>query len=145
LLGIMCQEDQYRTAALINDALNIDLALEDYVPFNLKSGKLFSFSHYRFTDDDLGVDYSLIPNLSNFDDRKPEANAPADLFSEVAIDESVRLVKELPKTDYFLILKGEELHLHQYKISDLLKTVPAFLQVQSIEPAELASRRNLIF
>ena len=61
------------------------------------------------------------------------------------VDESVKLIKELPKTDYFIILKGEDLHNYQFKIVDKLKTIQEILQVQIIEANELVSKRNLIF
>jgi hypothetical protein len=145
LLGIRSAEDQYRIASLINDALGIDLSLNSFIPFNLKSGKSFNFSLFGYIDEELGIQYNLIPNSSNFG--QPGVGAPANgtLFSEGDIDESVKLIKELPKTDYFLILKGEDLHLHRFKVTDLLKNVTAILQVQPIEAAELPSRRNLIF
>jgi hypothetical protein len=61
------------------------------------------------------------------------------------VDESTRLVKELPKTDFFIILKGE-LHDH-YKFTVItgLRSVQAFTQVSAIEPLSLQSRKNLIF
>jgi hypothetical protein len=64
---------------------------------------------------------------------------------EENIDERMRLIKELPKTDYFLILKGEDLHNYEFKIIALLKTLPEIIQVQSIAVNELASKRNLMF
>jgi hypothetical protein len=145
LIGITCPENQYQVLSLVNDALKTNLFLSDYIPFNLKDGKLFRFSLYRFTDEEIGLEYFFIPNTSNFDE--PNINNPVvnDLFAEINVDESVKLIKELPKTDYFLILKGEDLHRHQFKIIERLKTIGEIVQIQSIEPRELPSKRNLIF
>lgn len=145
LLGIVCQENQYQTLAAVNDVLGLRLGLSDYVPFNLKDGKIFKFSLYHFLDEELGLEYYLIPNTSNFEE--PNINNPggSDLFGAIPVDESVRLIKELPKTDYFIILKGEDIHNYQFKIVDRLKTVEEFIQVQTIEASELPSKRNLIF
>ena len=145
LLGIMSPEDQYRIIALVNDALGIDLALSSFIPFNLKDGKSFTFSLYEYFDEELGIQYNLIPNSSNFDEPRARLGTTGSLFSELDVDESVKLIKELPRTDYFLLLKGEDLHLHRFKITELLKNISAIRQVQPIEPAELPSRRNLIF
>lgn len=145
LIGITCPENQYGIVSRVNETLNIDLQLDNHVPFNLKDGKLFYFSLFSFTNDDLGLEYFLVSNASNLDAEaisKPRSN---DLFGELGVEESTRLVRELPKTDYFLILKGEELHMFQFKIIDLLKTIPEVIQVQSIEPTELPSRMNLVF
>lgn len=150
LIGITCLENQYSVAALIDDVLKINLFLSGYIPFNLKEGRIFKFSLYNFLDEELGLEYFFIPNNSNFEE--PNPNGPGDtsgiakdLFANVDVDESVKLVKELPKTDYLLILKGEDLHNYQYKIIEKLKTLPEIIQIQAIEQKDLPSRRNLIF
>lgn len=145
LIGISSAENQYSIVSHINNALGIDLVLSDNIPFNLKDGKLFYFSLYKFVSEEMGLEYFLTPNNSNFDRASAEQWGESNLFTDLNVDESTRLVKELPKTDYFLILKGEELHLFQFKIMDLLKNIKEIIQVQNIEPNELPSRMNLIF
>jgi hypothetical protein len=145
LLGINCNENQYRLSVLISDALNIDLFLSDYIPLNLKDGKIFKFSLFRFEDNDLGLQYYFIPNLSNFSEPNAVVNKVADLFEGLDIEENVRLIRELPRTDYFLIIKGEELGMFRHKIMGALKSVKEISQVQVIQPQELPSRKNLIF
>jgi hypothetical protein len=145
LLGIVCPEDQYRMCSLLNDALRIDLRLSDFVPLILKGGKVFNFSLFRFADEELGLEYFFVSNTSNFEQPSTVQQGGNGVFSELEVDESARLVKELPRTDYFLILKGENLHNRQFKVIDAIKTIAEIIQVQSIQPNELASRRNLIF
>ncbi len=145
LFGIVCSENQYQTVSAISDVLKINLVLSDYIPFNLKDGRLFKFSLYHFVDEELGLEYYLIPNTSNFEELGSVPAQDAGLFAEMNVDESVRLIKELPKTDYFVILKGEDIHNYQFRVADLLKRVPEFIQVQSITAAELPSRKNLVF
>lgn len=145
LIGITCLENQYSLAALIDDALKTKLFLSDYIPFNLKEGRIFKFSLYRFLDEELGLEYFFIPNSSNFEEPNLNTSNTEDLFAGIDVDESVRLIKELPKTDYFLILKGEDLHNYQFKIIEKLKTFPEIIQIQAIEPQDLPSKRNLIF
>ncbi|MDI1354063.1 MAG: IPExxxVDY family protein [bacterium] len=144
LIGISCLDDQYSVAALINDSLKLKLFLSDYIPFHLKEGRIFKFSLYRFLDEELGLEYFFIPNTSNFE--QPQTNAAkSGLFAGLDVDESVRLIKELPKTDYFLLLKGEDLHNYQFKIMEKLKQSPDLMNVQAIDIEDLPSRRNLIF
>lgn len=146
LLGISSSESQYRMVSLINDALGIDLFLSDYLPFSLKDSKVFRFSLYRFNDEELRLEYFFIPNNSNFDE--PDASPSKDgagLFSGLDVEEAVKLIKELPKTDFFLLLKGEDLHHVQFKIAERLKKIEAIVQLQTIEAHDLPSRRNLIF
>lgn len=145
LLGINCSENQYFMVSVVNDALKIRLQLNDYVPFSLKDGKIFKFSLFHFSDEELGLEYFLVPNTSNFEVPNIHTSALNDLFKGIEVDESVRLVKELPKTDYFLIMKGEDLHQYRFKALDKLKTIPDIIQVQTIEVNELPSKRNLIF
>ncbi len=129
----------------VNDVLQTDLRLSDYVPFNLKDGKVFKFSLFHFMDEELGLEYFLVPNTSNFEEPNNSASAQHDLFKGLEVEESVRLVKELPKTDYFVILKGEDIHQYQFKVLDKLKTIEEVIQVQTIEANDLPSKRNLIF
>jgi hypothetical protein len=145
LLGIVCLENQYSVLSLINDVLKIELQLVDYLPMSLKDGKLFKFSLFQFSDEDLGLEYFLIPNNSNFAEPNQNNSNQNDLFKGLEVDESVKLVKELPQTDYFIIVKGEDLHYYQFKITEKLKTLTEVLQVQTIEAIDLPSKRNLIF
>jgi len=145
LVGIVCPEDQYRMISLINDALGTDLLLTTFIPFDMKMGQAFTFSLFSYTDEELGIHYDVIPNNSNFEEPNINQGSAPNLFSDVGVDESVKLIKELPKTDYFLILKGEDLHMHQFRILDRLKTIGAIVQLQPIQAADLPSRRNLIF
>lgn len=146
LIGITCTENQYVLASLIDRTLHLQLRLSDHVPFALKDSKLFHFSLYHFLDEEMGLEYYFISNTSNFEaPREGEQREALDLFSGQEVDESVKLIKELPKTDYFLILKGEDLHNYQFKVIQKLKTLPEIIQVQAIEPIDLPSRRNLIF
>lgn len=145
LIGITCADNQYSVVSYINNALNIDLALSDNIPFNLKGGKLFNFSLFRYVSEEMGLEYFLIPNNSNLESSTNEWTAGNDLFADLNVEESTKLVKELPKTDYFLILKGEDLHLFQFKIVEHIKTIKEIIQVQNIEPNELPSKMNLVF
>lgn len=151
LIGLSTSENQYVLVSLIDRNLNINLRLSDHVPFALKDSKLFHFSLYHFLDEEIGLEYFFISNSSNFEvpiaigTNPNSAGSEGDLFSGIEVDESVKLIKELPKTDYFLILKGEDLHNYQFKIIQKLKTLPEIIQIQAIEPIDLPSRRNLIF
>lgn len=145
LIGITCPENQYAVLSIVDDALKIKFVLSDYIPFNLKEGRIFKFSLYRFLDEELGLEYYFIPNTSNFEEPNLSVSATRDLFAGLEIEESVKLIKELPKTDYFLILKGEDLHNYQFKIMERLKHFPEIIQIQAIEPQDLPSKRNLIF
>jgi hypothetical protein len=144
LLGITCAEDQYRAVSLINDVLGTSLCLSSYVPMSLKKGQVYNFSLYRYDDLDIGLEYYLLPNTSNFDPPGVRRSG-ADLFAGQDVDESTRLIRELPKTDYFLIMKGELQEHHKYKVLTCLRQAADFTQVQSIEPMSLQSRKNLIF
>lgn len=145
LLGISCADDQYRVTSLVNDALGTDLFLSDYVPMNLRSGKLFSFSLFRYTDENLGLEYYLVPNASNLEQPGTQPAAGNDLFSGQDVDERTLLIKELPRTDYFLLLKGEmQLH-YLHIVADRLRKAGVFSGVQEIDAQSLQSRKNLLF
>lgn len=144
LIGITSPEDQYTMVTLLDNALQITFRLSDYIPFALKTSRIFHFSLYHYFDEALGLELNLVPNSSNLEQ---QGNTPqsTDLFAELDVDEKVRLIKELPKTDYFLILKGEDLHNYSYRMVEKIKAIPGVVQVTTIEPADLPSKRNLIF
>ncbi len=143
LLAMSCHHDQYQMVATLNHVLGIDLSLAAFLPYHLKDSRLFKFSLFSYYDAELGIEFNMLPNTSNFDENS--GNNDAGLFSGQSVDESARLVKELPNTDYFLILKGEGLDAHEHKITELLRASEVIMQVQRVEPLELQSRRNLIF
>jgi hypothetical protein len=145
LIGLVTQENLYAIVTDINNALGIELVLSDNLPFNLKDGKLFYFSLFNYMSEEFGLEYFLIPNTSNLDEPKVERAGGEDLFADLNVEESTKLIKELPKTDYFIVLKGEELHLSKFKIIDKLKTIKEILQIQTIEPKDLPSKMNLVF
>lgn len=145
LIGLMSQDNLYSAVSAVNDAIGTDLALSDNIPYNLKEGKLFYFSLFYCASEEFGLEYYFIPNSSNLDSAGEKNTSGGDLFSELKVEESTKLIKELPKTDYFLIVKGDDLHLHQFKIAEKLKGAPGILQVQIIEQKELPSRMNLVF
>ena len=145
LIGISCAEDQYRCVSLINDSLGIELALSDFLPLLTKDDKVFKFSLFSYIDEDLRLEFNCIPNNSNFDEPNVNQSLNTDLFSGVHLDESTKLIRELPKTDYFLLLKGDEAMIYQFKVIDKLKQIPEIIQIQSIAAQELPSKKYLIF
>lgn len=145
VISISCPEEQYAAVSIIDEQLGITLQLADYISYMLKGNKLFMFSLFQYEDEELGLHYSLVPNLSNFENQSAEKSASADLFSSVDVEERLRLIKELPKTDYFLLLKGEALSHYAIILSELLNQSPAIVQATVIDPYDLPNRRNLIF
>lgn len=145
VIGISCAEEQYAAVSIVDELLGTQLQLVDYVSYMLKENKLFMFSLFQYVDEDLGLEYSFIPNLSNFESQANNSTAAADLFGTVQVEERMRLIKELPKTDYFLLLKGEALSHYTMHIAELLRLSADIVQVTTIEAQDLPSRKNLIF
>jgi hypothetical protein len=145
LVGLSILKDQYETAISINEALLIGLELNNNFSLSLKDNKRFRFSLFSYFDKEFGIEYLLIPNASNFEEPNINTAGNTDLFSEIAVEERSLLVKELPKTDYFLILKGEEIEGHKHKIIQRIKNMDDLLSVQLIDVSDLPSRSNLVF
>ncbi len=145
LIGLSLIKDHYEAVISTNETLLIQLELNNTFHLSLSNNKLFRFSLFSFNDADFGIEYIFIPNASNFEE--PNINQPtnSNLFSGIEVEERSYLVKELPKTDYFLILKGEEIEVHKHKVFQKLKTIKDVLSVQLIDVAELPSRSNLVF
>lgn len=145
LLGLSLIKDQYETAFALNETLNLKLALSHQFQLSLKGHHQFRFSLFRYFDETFGIEYLLIPNASNFEVPKPQMDA-TDLFQPVIeVEERSLLVRELPKTDYFLILKGEDVQVQSHKLLPLIRKIPDLLAVSLIDVLELPSRNNLVF
>lgn len=147
LIGLACTENQYVLSNAINNVLNIDLTLENYIDLSHRIGKAFKFSFFSFNDEALNIEYNLIPNRSNYIEKEANDKNNGDLFSlfNETVDESSRLIPELTKTDYFLIVKGDEFYHFSYKITEALKKIPEIISIQEIIPEKLNSKNNLIF
>ncbi len=147
LIGIGCNNNQYVLANAINEVLQIDLQLENYIDLSHKIGKEFKFSFYSFLDEEFNIEYNLIPNRSNNSQSSEDTKVASDLFSAFneTIDESSRLIPELTKTDFLLLVKGDEFYHYSYKITEALKKIQDIITIQEIIPDNLSSRNNLIF
>ena len=147
LFGIACPHNQYVLATNINSALGIELQLEDYIDLSHKMGKDFRFSFFSYFDEGFNLEYNLIPNRSNYVAKEGGAKQDNDLFSmfNENVDESSRLIPELTKTDYLLLIKGDEHYNFTYKITDALKSIPEIISLQEIIPDKLSNKNNLIF
>jgi hypothetical protein len=147
LFGIACSHNQYVLATNINSALGIELQLEDYIDLSHKMGKDFRFSFFTFFDEQFNLEYNLIPNRSNYVAKEGGDKQDNDLFSmfNENVDESSRLIPELTKTDYLLLIKGDEHYNFTYKITDALKLIPEIISLQEIIPDKLSNKNNLIF
>jgi hypothetical protein len=147
LFGIASSENQYVLASSINSALGIDLQLSDYIDLSHRMGKDFKFSFYNYLDEEFNLEYNLIPNKSNNVAKEDGAGKNDDLFSAFNenVDESSRLIPELTKTDYLLLIKGDEHYNFTYKITDALKKINEIISLQEIVPDKLSNKNNLIF
>jgi hypothetical protein len=147
LFGIACPDNQYVLATNINSALGIDLSLHNYIDLSHKMGKDFRFSFFNYLDEEFNLEYNLIPNRSNYVAKEDGGTKDGDLFSmfNENVDESSRLIPELTKTDYLLLIKGDEHYNFTYKITDALKKIPEIISLQEIVPEKLSNKNNLIF
>ncbi|MCA0431161.1 MAG: IPExxxVDY family protein [Bacteroidetes bacterium] len=144
LFGISTTLDQYSVITQINNLLNIEFCLQSVVPYYLKGNSIFNYNLYTCNVPELFLEFNLIANLSNFETTQV-ATLTNDLFAEQAVEERARLIKELPKTDYFIIVKGEQILAYENKILEKLKQVNDFTQIQQIQPFDLKNASHLIF
>lgn len=146
LLGIGSADNQYVLVNNINEGLGIELSLNQNLHFTFKKHDLFEFSVYHYSDDELAIEYYLVPNKSNNKPTQSGGGSP-DLFSNSreTVEESALLISELPHTNYFLMLKGDNAIHEQYKVFKFLKEIHGIMHVHEIIPEKLQSRNNLIF
>ncbi len=145
LFGLRFNDNQYRIVNHLNTLFRIDLTLSDYLQLHLKNGKAFQFSLFQYIDEELGLEYNLIPNKSNLQEPTfGQSRSNLDLFNEVDVDESNLIIPELPQIDFFLMLKGEGLFQYEDSLLNMLKTSTELLSIKEIYADDLPSKRNLI-
>lgn len=148
IFSITCTESIYRVVHELNQALNIDLQLNDLLDFTHKVGEDFYFPLYGFMHEELNIEFNLLPNQTSF---QPKVETPQkkefDLFAG-DIEQTTKLLPELENSDYFFIIKGDNRYLHNHTIFEAIKLNPAFIIVREIFIEDLKDKKskgNLLF
>ena len=148
IFSITSTETIYTIINALNQELNIDFKLKDLLDFNHKDGENFYFPLYTFWHNDLNIEFNLISNQTSF--QPPETkntNSAFDLFAG-DIERTTKLLPELEKSDYFLIIKGDNRYLHNFAIYEAIKKNKNFITVYEIYLENLKdkkSKTNLLF
>lgn len=148
VFSITCTESIYRVVHELNQALSIDLQLNDLLDFTHKEGEDFYFPLYMFIHDELNIEFNLLPNQTSFQPKKDTSKAvETDLFAG-DIEQTTRLLPELENSDYFLIIKGDNRYLYNHTIFESIKLNPAFIIVHEVFMEDLKDKKakgNLLF
>jgi hypothetical protein len=148
IFSITCTESIYRVVHELNQALNIDLQLNDLLDFTHKEGEDFYFPLYGFIHEELNIEFNLLPNQTTFQPKKENTHPKElDLFAG-EVEHTTKLLPELENSDYFLIIKGDNRYLHNHTIFDAIKLNPAFIIVREIFVEDLKDKKakgNLLF
>lgn len=148
LFSITCTESIYRVVHELNQALNIDLQLNDLLDFTHKQGEDFYFPLYGFIHEELNIEFNLLPNQTSFQPKK-EGVKPTenDLFAG-DVEQTTSLLPELDNSDYFLIIKGDNRYLYNHTIFEAIKLNPIFIIVHEVFVEDLKDKKskgNLLF
>ena len=101
IFSITCTESIYRVVHELNQALNIDLQLNDLLDFTHKEGEDFYFPLYGFIHDELNIEFNLLPNQTSFQPKKEGVQQTEfDLFAG-DVEQTTKLLPELENSDYF--------------------------------------------
>lgn len=148
VFSITSTESIYRVVHELNQALNIDLQLVDLLDFTHKQGDDFYFPLYGFVNEELSIEFNLLPNQTSFQPKvQGTSKSEFDLFAG-DIEQTTKLLPELENSDYFLIVKGDNRYMHNHIIFDAIKLNSAFIIVHEIFLEELKdkkSKSNLLF
>ena len=123
LLGILCQEKDYRICYEINKKLGMQFKKEEDLEIIINKQKESSgFSLYSCMNEDEDYFY---------------------LISNKSLKGS--FIPEQKQMDYFLMIKGNLSREENKKIIQELKQIPVIMGVYELEPGKLKSKENLIF
>jgi hypothetical protein len=148
IFSITCTESIYRVVHELNQALNIDLQLNDLLDFTHKEGEDFYFPLYTYTHDELNIEFNLLPNQTSFQPKIVGTQPKEfDLFAG-DVEQTTRLIPELENSDFFLLIKGDNRYLYNHTIFESIKINPAFIIVHEIFIEDLKDKKakgNLLF
>jgi hypothetical protein len=148
IFSITCTESIYRVVHELNQSLNIDLQLNDLLDFTHKEGEDFYFPLYTYSHDELNIEFNLLPNQTSFQP-KVEGVKPKefDLFAG-DVEQTTHLIPELEKSDYFLLIKGDNRYLYNHAIFESIKLNSTFIIVHEVFIEDLKDKKakgNLLF
>lgn len=148
VFSIRTTESIYRVVYEINEALNIDLQLSDLLDYTHKEGQDFYFPLYTFWHEELNIEFNVLPNQTSFQPHYAKQQQQAtDLFGG-NVEHTTRLLPELEKTDYYLLIKGDNRLTYSHTIFSIIKKISSFQMVEEIILDNLKDKKakgNLLF
>ncbi len=147
LFSITCNESIYRVIHELNRDLNIDLQLIDLLDYTHKEGEDFYFPVYSFLQEELNIEFNLLQNQTSFQPNVKRQQQSLDLFGG-QVEQTTRLMPELDKSDYFLLIKGDNRYLYNHTILETVKSNANFIAVHELfieDIKDKKSRTNLLF
>lgn len=147
LFSITCNESVYRVIHELNNDLDIDLQLNELLDYTHKEGEDFYFPVYTFPHEDLNIEFNLIQNQTSFQPATKRKAPGMDLFGG-EVEQTTRLMPELDKTDYLLLVKGENRYLYNHTILETIRKNKNFPDVKELfieDIKDKKSRTNLLF
>lgn len=121
LFGIGCHESSHRICWLLNRQLGLGLGFKGVLTVPLKK-VVSEYDYYQYTDEELGVVYTLIDNRA----------------------ENGVLLKEYKQIDFFLKVEDDQ-QLDAEELRKKISTIPSVLACFQTEVDGLKSKQHLIF
>ena len=123
LIGIVCQQKDYRLCHELNRHLELDLTRgNDFEIMNNKRMKTSVFSFFQYLNGDDDVFY---------------------IFSNKGKDDF--LIPEQKSIDYLMIVKENFKRIDEQEFINTIKKIPIVLGAYSLEVKKLKSKGNLVF
>lgn len=147
LFSITCNESVYRVIHELNNDLDIDLQLNELLDYTHKEGEDFYFPVYTFQHESLNIEFNLIQNQTSFQPTARRKQQSMDLFAG-EVEQTTKLMPELEKTDYLLLIKGENRYLYNHTILETIQKNKNFIAAHELFMEDIKdkkSRTNLLF
>ncbi len=147
LFSITCNESVYRVIHELNNDLDIDLQLNELLDYTHKEGEDFYFPVYSFQHESLNIEFNLLQNQTSFQPTARHKPQATDLFAG-EVEQTTKLMPELDKTDYLLLIKGENRYLYNHTILETIQKNKNFTAVHELFMEDIKdkkSRTNLLF
>ena len=145
LIGISCQEPDFKLCWFLNNALNLSLERKDDLEMEIESdGKVAYFSVFEYKESVRSLDSIQMNWLPPYLNEAEEEGITFQMLSNR--HEWGSLIPEQPAIDYFLIIRGgNEDAAHEKKMVQQIREIEVVNAAFLMDIKKLKNRDNFIF
>lgn len=140
LVGIHCNLEDYKLVYLLNKALEVNFKRSEN-DLTFRNGASYSF--FEWENEKEHKQWSFVSNI--YRQEIKAMGTTGSLFSSEITMQTIPLIPEYKKVNYFLKLSDDMQSVNKTKMLKTIHNIPQVVTAYVIDPEQLMSKGNLIF